>query len=284
MDEATRRAIAQKFYTDEIRKDEFRRSGGVSTRQNHLRAKKLRADYAAILATLATGDHGGDNFFDGKAREAIASFGLSISESDPDFSEVRGAIQRALQEAYRRQMERDAGDWSGVTVDPLLASPPTPVPSPAHAPAVSQGPSEANQDAGTGESACDLFTRYEKANPNRITADTMDQARKSFDLFAQIFPQPRFPPRDIARSHVRDWKRLLEQYPIRAADTNEFKGLTIQQVVAKNITIKKPVISQQTINKHEAYPVDSGSSICGICVGSDRPWLFLGFSRLMRSQ
>ena len=34
----------------------------------------------------------------------------------------------------------------------------------------------------------------------------------------------------------------------------------------------------------EAYPVDSGSSICGSGVAKSRPALFLGLSRLMRSQ
>lgn len=38
------------------------------------------------------------------------------------------------------------------------------------------------------------------------------------------------------------------------------------------------------IGGKEAYPVDSGSSICGIGVARDRPGLFLGLSRLMKSQ
>jgi hypothetical protein len=66
---------------------------------------------------------------------------------------------------------------------------------------------------------------------------------------------------------------------INNALTDAKEGSISAGVALKNS--EEPKCRTQTT---EAYPVDSGSSICGICVGSDRPWLFLGFSRLMRSQ
>jgi len=247
-DDETRRAIAQQFYADELKKDDARRFGGPSKRQNHRRAKELRTDHAAMLTTLASGDHGGDNFLDSKTREAIASFGLSISESDPDFVQVRGAIQRALQEAYRRQVERDVGDWSGVPVDPLLSALPSTSAPLAPVAVAPQALGDIN-----AETAHMLFARYVQQNPNRIAADTLKQSRKSFDLFAQTFPDNKFPAASISKNEVRVWKLLMEQYPVRAADSNDFKGLSLREIVEKNRTIKKPAISAQTQNKHLSF-------------------------------
>ena len=138
MDEEMRRAIARQFYEETLHQDDSRRHGGVQKRQNHVRAKELRRAYASVLTMLATGDHGGDAFVDGKARETIASLGLSIEEGSADFIEVRGAIVRGLQEGYRRQVERDAGDFSGVPSDPLLT--PVQAPPPIVAPIMQASP------------------------------------------------------------------------------------------------------------------------------------------------
>ena len=82
---------------------------------------------------------------------------------------------------------------------------------------------------------------------------SLGAAQKSFDLFLSTLPSPDFPGQGLKKTHVRDWKFLLTGYPVRATHMNEFEFLSFLEAVEKNKLIKKPCISNKTINKHLSF-------------------------------
>jgi integrase len=56
----------------------------------------------------------------------------------------------------------------------------------------------------------------------------------------------------LTRKAVRDWKGQLAYWPIRAADSKKFKGLSFKAVIERNKIVGKPTVSAKTINRYLA--------------------------------
>jgi len=105
--------------------------------------------------------------------------------------------------------------------------------------------------AAPGETVMELFEAYARENPKSVKADTINQSRMAVELFAGTLPA-RFPASGINKKAVRDWKALLLQYPVKAAETTEFRGLSMRDIVQANAASKapKPAISNRTVNRY----------------------------------
>ncbi|WP_156521076.1 site-specific integrase [Magnetospirillum moscoviense] len=143
-------------------------------------------------------------------------------------------LMRAWVEALTRAEEHDRGVFGGKPIDPIVK------------PALAEVELAV---AASGESIMELFDQFCRENPGGVTADTQDQNRKIVKLFAEFVGEAS-PASAITKAAVRDWKKALFSWPIRAADTNVFTGMTFRQVLKANEEVGKPTISEKTINKY----------------------------------
>ena len=193
---------------------------GEEQRQRVARLAKVRADVARgeVRSVADT------------VQRIIEERRLELEPGSEGYKKLALAVQRAEIEALNRAGERDAGDWSGEPRDKMVR-PPTVV---VHPP---------------GETILELFDRYHREAPGRVSEDGWDQNRKIVALFDQFVGGDAHIS-ELNRKNVRDWKGELFKWPRRAADTAAFKGLSFRKVIELNATIGKPVIAQKTVNKY----------------------------------
>lgn len=203
-------------------------------RRRRARLNRLRAD-------LGSGD---TRLMEPEADRFIREKGFRIAKSSDLYRKLCLMLMRGEIEALQRTMEREAGDFTGQIKDPIVAEA-----------AVRK---EASSEA-PGETVLQLFAKYEKANPKKMQADSMKQVRRDVEHFA-AFVGPRFPAEKIDRATVATWMDVLYEYPVKATETTTFKGLSPQEVVAKNKTLPepKPTIRVNTIRRYM-------SSLGGFC-------------------
>jgi integrase len=156
---------------------------------------------------------------------------VNLIKGNPDHKRLSQGLMRAELEALQRAQERDQGDFSGVPRDPIVA------------PRIAV-PKVASADTIMGQ-----FDTYAQANPNSIKPDTLDYSRKCVAIFAESLPKD-FPASKIDKRAVIAWHDLLREFPIKAAETREFKGRPIREVVDLNRKIGKPTLSRQSMNKY----------------------------------
>lgn len=145
------------------------------------------------------------------------------------------SLQRADIEALKVIVKRDDGDFSGTPTDPLV-KPPT-----ISAPLI----------AAPGENIMELFEVYASENPNTATEGTLSQSRKVVHLFAQFLGK-HFPARSISKKQVREWKAALKEFPVKATESNDFKGMDFNKIIAANKSIGKRAIASKTLNRYLA--------------------------------
>jgi len=158
---------------------------------------------------------------------------LVLAPGSPDRKTLARKLMRAEIEALRRSEERDQGDYSGVPLDAIVK------------------PASESQRvlAGPGESIFEVFEIYAAENPNLVKADTLNQARRDVGLFAQ-FVGSTYPVKLINKKNVREWKALLLKYPVKASESNVFRGMSFEQIVQHNAQVGKPTITTRTVNRH----------------------------------
>jgi len=157
---------------------------------------------------------------------------VNLVKGSPDYAKLAQGLQRAELEALRRAQERDQGDWSGTPGDRLIRPP------------AAAAPRIAPVDTIMGQ-----FEVYAKANPNNVKPDTLDYSRKCVAIFAESLPKG-YPASRIDKKAVREWHDLLREYPIKAAETKEFRRRPIREVVELNRKVGKPTLSKQSMNKY----------------------------------
>ena len=151
-----------------------------------------------------------------------------------DWRQLAMDLCAALYESLKRQDERDEGKFDGSPVLPTL---------------VNVEPEEAVvTDSDKGVGVLDLFKQYAKENAKGVKQDTLAQGQRDVSLFVESMSARHLS--DIAKKAVREWKALLMSYPVKASETNAFKGMNMQQIIAANEKIKKPTISDGTVNRH----------------------------------
>jgi hypothetical protein len=249
--EEMRRKIAREFYEESLRKDELLR---LDSRRSAAGAELLELDRALrdlhtrdLKTESARGDIDGIKHH---TRVMVKRHQLDVAVDSEDFRMLSMALMRAQAEVLKRQKERDDGDFLGRHSDPILDLPTGLEQGIALSAATLSPPAAVTQDS---ESARKLFEQFVRENPNRVSVDTLEQSKKAFSLFLESLPGGDIPASQISKKEVRDWKSLLEQCPIRAVDTNIFKGLRLREVVEKNKRFGKKTLSRQTINKNLTF-------------------------------
>jgi integrase len=198
-------------------------------------AHRKAARLARLRADLSTGD---TRLIEPVADAFLLKHSFKMEKGDARYPDLCRKLMRAEIEHLERYAERERGDYSGRPADPIIAEPVI------RTDAAMTPPAE-------GETIMGMFAKYEKANPNDIQSDSMKQARRDVQHFAD-FVGARVRPSKITKVMVGDWQDLLTDYPVRATDTNIFKGMSPQEVVAANKALKtpKPTLARQTVRRY----------------------------------
>ena len=163
-------------------------------------------------------------------RDVIAARRLDLEKDSEGYRKLAQGIQRAELEAHVRSQERDEGNWSGEPRDKLV-SPPTTL---RHEP---------------GEKIIELFDRCKLERPAATSEDTWRQNRKIIVLFDEFVGGDAHVSA-LTRKNIREWKAALFRWPVKAADTRVFKGLSFSKIIEANERVGKPVIVPKTINRY----------------------------------
>lgn len=99
----------------------------------------------------------------------------------------------------------------------------------------------------------EAFDMYEAENPRGVSADTFRQSRLIVRLFSEFLGKN--PPVTlITKANVRQWKIALSEWPVRANEVSELKGLSFPEaiLVCRDLwgARVRPCISRKTINKY----------------------------------
>ncbi|MET3925978.1 site-specific integrase [Devosia sp. 2618] len=232
-------------YADELRTDELARTlpdlanatRHLGSREHHLRALRehLGRGETALIEWAAEG--------------FIEKHKLLTVRGSARYRELCFRLMRAQIEVLMRAGERDLGNYAGVPADPVVTR-----------------PAATAEVAKPGERLMDLFERYVKENPKRIKDAALMQARRDIGTFIELVGAD-FPVTQLDKKAAREWKALLMEYPVKAAETGIFKGMGIKEIVAANGMAKapKPVISPKTVNRYIA----AFSAYCNWLVAHD---------------
>jgi integrase len=159
-----------------------------------------------------------------------------IERSTPEWISLARRLMRAEIEALERTLERDAGDFTGQPRDALI-----------HPPA--QPPSNTSSVGSSGETIAKALTVFKKEYARTVSKSRVDEACRDIGVFIQTVG-PDIGMAALTKKHVRVWKELLTNYPVRATEVVELRDLTIAQAVAANEHLKRPVLSDRTVNRY----------------------------------
>ena len=170
------------------------------------------------------------------ADDYIAKNRLLIEQGSSQYRELCFRLMRAQIEVIERANERDRGDYAGAPRDPIVIRVDAPV-----------------ETAKPGETVAELFEQYARENPNGIAQATLEQARRDVGTFIDLRGID-FPVSGIDKKSVREWKALLQRYPVKAAEIAAFKGLSFREIIQANDDAKEPrkVIASGTVNRYMA--------------------------------
>lgn len=245
MTEADFAGATWEHYADELRSDELARTfpelvnavRQLGSREHHLRALRehLGRGETALIEWAA------DAFIE--KRQLLTVHGSA------QYRELCFRLMRAQIEVLTRAGERDLGNYAGVPSDPIVTR-----------------PAATAEVAKPGERLMDLFERYAKENPKRIKIGAIMQARRDIGTFIELVGSD-FPVTRLDKKAAREWKALLMEYPLKAAEIGIFKGMGIKEIVAANARLETPkkVIVAKTVNRYIA----AFSAFCNWLVAHD---------------
>jgi integrase len=231
--EADFASAAWQHYVEELRVDEAVRA--LPT--DHATVGFLASSRQHQLRALREHLGGGETALIEWAADAyIERERLLVERGSRQYRELCFRLMRAQIEALQRSIERDAGEYGGVTRDPVVVP-----------------PTGERGVAKPGEAISELFERYAKENPKRIAAATLAQARRDVGTFIELVGRE-FPVAKIDKKAVREWKTLLQAYPVKAAEIAIFKGMSFREIVEANRRAEQPkrVITAKTVNRYMA--------------------------------
>ncbi len=168
------------------------------------------------------------------AHALIARENWAIEPNTEEFKKLCRNLLRAEIEALARAEEQDRGNFAGRPTDEFIKPPAGKIATPVAAP---------------GESIRDLLDAYEADNRKRLTADTIRVNRQVIEMFVE-FAGATLPARAITKDHVFAWKSALRRYPTRAAEVSAFRGMNFKKIIAENERLKRPTLSDKTVNRH----------------------------------
>lgn len=212
-------------------------------------ARRKAARLARLRSDLTMGD---TRLIEPDADAFLREHGFRIEKGDSRYRDLCLKLMRAEIDFLKRYSEREGGDFTGKPTDPIIAEPVVRTES-----ATSTTPTE---------TIMGLFAKYERENPNDIRPESLKQARRDVQHFAD-FVGSRTRPSRITKAQVRDWKDLLADYPVKATETNAFKGMSPAEIVAANkaLNTPKPTLTRQTVRRY----LGSLSGFCRWLVKND---------------
>lgn len=219
-------------YATELRADELERTMPelvsatrlLGSREHHLRA--LREHLGRGETVLI--EWAADAF--------IERHQLLVESGSSQYRELCFRLMRAQIEVLTRAGERDMGNFAGAPADPIVTR-----------------PAATAEVAKPGERVMDLFDQYVKENPKGISQATIMQARRDIGTFIELVGED-FPVSKLDKKAVREWKSLLQAYPVKAAEIAIFKGMSFREIIEANGRAKEPkrVITAKTVNRYLA--------------------------------
>ncbi|WP_157961948.1 site-specific integrase [Acuticoccus kandeliae] len=151
---------------------------------------------------------------------------LAIVKDSEDYRYLAYLCQRAQIDAVKILIARDNGNFTLSAMDPMVLRKPEP-------------PAKSRMSA--------LFETYAETNPGGVKPDKINTDRYAIGLFVEYAGD--LDPAAVTRDHIREWRKLLVCYPVRAAQMSSFKDMPIRAVIEANGTLRKPVLSRRTVNK-----------------------------------
>jgi integrase len=203
-------------------------------------ARRRRARLARLRSDLSSGD---TRLIEVDVDAFLARCGFKIEHHGEQYRDLCNKLMRAEIEQLTRHPERDQGDYTGKIADPIVAEPAV----------------RADDNDATVGTIMGLFAKYERENPNSIRLETFTQSRRDVRHFAE-FVGPRVRPGNLVKRHVREWKELLAEFPVKGAETKAFAGMSPVEVVAANKALDTPkaTLTRQTVRRYM-------SSLGGFC-------------------
>ena len=131
--------------------------------------------------------------------------GLIAPRGTPTWVAIARRMMRAEMEALQRSLERDVGDYSGRTADPLIVPPSVP----------------RRVRAAPGEGLVEVLDIFTRENSKNVSKDRLNQTRRDVLSFADVVGTD-FAVASIDKKAVRDWKALLIQFPVKERLINVF--------------------------------------------------------------
>lgn len=189
-------------------------------------ARRFRDGYSGILS-----DDQLEEIVGARVSHHMAATGQRSPKGSDEWRTIAQALCASTYEARNRQDERDGGDFTGTPTHPLL---------------IDVEPEAVAAEAGEG--IMELYGLYARENAKGISQDTLTQARRDVKLFADTTGG--IPASKIDKKAVRNWKALLMDYPVKAAEIAVFRGMTMKQVIEANVLVKKPAITDRTVNRY----------------------------------
>ncbi len=192
------------------------------------RLERLRSDLIADKTKL----------IEPEADAFLAKGHFRIAKGSQQYRELCRRLIRAEIQQLDIYAKRAVGDFGSKPSDPIIEE-------------AAQVVQALSNDAGvtTGRSLMDLFSSYERERVAR--PESTAQAKRDVQHFAD-FLGGGGRPSQVTRAAVRDWKAVLMDYPVKASETNIFKGLSAKDIVALNKTLEvpKPSLAHQTIRRY----------------------------------
>ena len=207
--------------------------------RNAARLRRLRSD-------LASGD---TRLIEPNVDAFIAKNHFQIDRISDQYRDLCSKLMRADIEQLERHVERDRGDFTGKPADPIVTEP-------AH---------DLDLADGAAGTIMGLFAKYEKEKSPNIRPETFSQSRRDVQHFAD-FVGPRVGAAKISKTHIREWKDLLAEYPVKATETNIFKGLPLREIIAVNKGLEHP---KPTLSRHIRRYMASLSGLCRWLVSNE---------------
>lgn len=218
-------------YAAELRHDELARIVPGADQQS---AKSIREHHlTALREHLGRGE---TVLVHWAADSFIERHRLIVEKGSARYRELCHRLMRSQIEALQRAGERDVGNYAGLPADPVVTR-----------------PAATAELAKPGERLMDLFDRYAKENPKRITKANMDDTRKDLGTFVDLMGSD-FPVTKLDKKAAREWKGLLMRYPLRAKERSIFKGKSFKEIIEANERSPKPItcIAPKTVNSYMA--------------------------------
>lgn len=194
--------------------------------------RRNAARYACLKADLANAD---TRLIEPDADEFLAKHAFTIPKGSARYREPCAAMIRAEIEQLKRNAERDAGNFASTPADPIVTEP----------------ESAPEFQSGHAVSITAIYERFERENPGNVRPETLYQIRTAVQHFA-AFAGSRVKTTNITKAHIREWKEVLDRWPVKAAEVTAWKGLDIRQIIAANEALDhpRPTIARPTLRRY----------------------------------